>query len=729
MNRARTEERTGFQIGAPYGPTYDLQTDFVMVYGIGPDMPDRIRQWADRGYVVHLMTGVSWGDYQDYLNGKVDGRDHWDEAQRNRYGETIIHGTSEDIPYMVPTIAYTDFLTNRIKRAVDAGVEAIHLEEPEFWVEGGYSEAFKREWQLYYNEPWTAPHESVDAQFRASKLKAYLYTRCLDRLCAALKEYAMVAYDRRLRFFVPTHSLINYSQWRIVSPESRLLDLPTIDGYIAQIWTGTSRTPNVYEGKRRERTFETAFLEYGVMQELVRGTKRRMWFLHDPIEDDPKHTWRDYRENYLKTVVASLLHPHISHYEVAPWPSRIFEGKYPKEDGEGKEGIPDPYATLLLNVMHTLGNMQQDEIRFQGERGGIGVLLSDTAMYQRNMPGLSESETSLKYDGTVVEDAQGSEVRDLLDWSPFYGLTLPLLKHGITVRPVQLENIRRFPAYLDDYRVLVLSYEFMKPESPDIHNAIAEWVRSGGILVYVGDGQDPFHGVRAWWNQGKAAYDTPAQHLFRCLGLDATVEEGLHPAGQGIVGLLRQNPAACAMTKEGADRLRRMVADAIDARSDPSLQWNPKHYFLLHRGPYVIAAVLDESVSADPLALNGMYVNLFDPLLSVIERIELSPGENALLYDLNAVPVEEEPTVVAASSRIESIPSTQPGYRFMARGPERVRAVACFRCRNKPVSVRVSHSGTEQDIAFAWHEPSGTVRLQYPNDPDGVTIAIMLYNE
>ncbi|WP_309119415.1 DUF4350 domain-containing protein [Paenibacillus sp.] len=725
MNRARTEERTGFQIGAPYGPTYDLQTDFVMVYGVGPDMPDRIRQWADRGYVVHLMTGVSWGSYQDYLNGRVDGREHWDEAQMNRYGETIIHGTSKDIPYMVPTIAFTEFLTNRIKQAVDAGVEAIHLEEPEFWVEGGYSQAFRREWLLYYNEPWIAPHESVDAQFRSAKLKAYLYTRCLDRLCSALKEYAMITYNRHLRFYVPTHSLINYTQWRIVSPESWLLDLPTIDGYIAQIWTGTSRTPNVYEGKRKERTFETAFLEYGVMQELVRGTNRRMWFLHDPIEDDPKHTWRDYRENYLKTVVASLLHPQISHYEVAPWPSRIFEGKYPKEDGDGREGIPDHYATLLLNVMHTLGDMQQEKIQFHGEDCMIGVLLSDTAMYQRNVPGTSESETSFKYDGTVVESAQGSEFRDLLDWSPFYGLTLPLLKHGMTVRPVQLENIRRFPAYLDDYRVLVLSYEFMKPESPDIHNAIADWVRNGGILIYVGDGRDPFHSVRAWWNQGKRVYATPAEHLFGCLGLNADAAEGIYPIGQGIAGHLRLDPSLCAKTMEGADRLRRMVADAIAALGDHSLQWSPKNYFLLHRGPYVIAAVLDESVGAEPLVLNGMYVNLFDPKLSVTEQIEISPGENALLYDLNSVPVAEEPSVIGASSRIEQIPSNQAGFSFIAKGPQRVQAVACIRSKTKPASVRLEQSGAETEITFAWHEQSRTLHLQYPNHPDGVRITLL----
>ena len=84
IRRNRQEELTGFQEGGPYHPSYDLQADFVMVYGIRGDVQERIRSWKEKGYVVHLMTGVSWGSYQNYLNGLVDGRQHWDEAQKNR---------------------------------------------------------------------------------------------------------------------------------------------------------------------------------------------------------------------------------------------------------------------------------------------------------------------------------------------------------------------------------------------------------------------------------------------------------------------------------------------------------------------------------------------------------------------------------------------------------------------------------------------------------------------
>jgi len=722
IERNREQERTGFQEGAAYGETYDLQTDFVMVYGLGESMPERIRQWKRRGYRVHLMTGVSWGGYQDYLNGKFDGRPHWDEAQQYRTGERIIHGTSADIPYMVPTIAYPDFLFERIRPAVDAGVDAIHLEEPEFWVEGGYSEAFKREWRNYYGEPWIPPHQSEDAQYRASKLKAYLYTRCLDRLCSALKEYSLVRYGRPLRFYVPTHSLINYTQWRIVSPESKLLDLPSIDGYIAQIWTGTSRTANVYEGRRAERTFETAFLEYGIMQELVRGTNRRMWFLHDPIEDDPKRTWADYRENYFKTLTASLLHPDVSRYEVAPWPRRIFEGTYPREDGGGKEGIPADYATVLLTIMHTLGNMDQPDVERFGNSAPVGVLLADSAMYQRLRPGADTSGFMMKYDGTNAVELEDEYALELLHFSPFYGLTLPLVKHGLPVRPVQLDNVRRFPGYLDDYRVLILSYEFMKPEHPDLHPAIAQWIRDGGALVYVGDDSDPYHRIREWWNQGKRVYRSPREHLFSCMGLDPDGPEGIARVGGGLVSFLRVRPDRLTESAEMAQKLRDAVKGAMEALNDPQVRWTPDNAFMIRRGPYVIASVMEESVHDRPLRLSGAYVDLFEPALPVVRDVTIVPGKQAFLYDLEYK--AEDGRVIAASSRIENVSEDARSFAFTAKGPRSVTAAARVRCPRKPSRIVIDAGEGGEELPFDWDEATKTVLIRYDNRPAGVRISI-----
>ncbi len=246
---------------------------------------------------------------------------------------------------MVPTLSFQRYLIEKLRPIVALGVEAIHLEEPEFWSRAGYSEAFKREWLAYYGERWQEPHASVEGHYRSGKLKRYLLTRCMDGLFSALRDEA-VRQGRWVRLYVPTHTLLNYTQWQIVSPESALRQIPTCDGCIAQVWTGTARTPNVYAGVPATRTFETAFLEYGIAQDLTRGTERRLWFLHDPIEDHPQRTWEDYRANYQRTLVASLLHPGVSRYEVAPWPNRIYNRSYRTEGGgDERSPISPRYAT------------------------------------------------------------------------------------------------------------------------------------------------------------------------------------------------------------------------------------------------------------------------------------------------------------------------------------------------------------------------------------------------
>ena len=67
------QERTVFQTGSTYKDRINLRADVAIVYGIDKSMPDRIRAWRAKGYRIHLMTGVAWGEYQDYVFGRWDG--------------------------------------------------------------------------------------------------------------------------------------------------------------------------------------------------------------------------------------------------------------------------------------------------------------------------------------------------------------------------------------------------------------------------------------------------------------------------------------------------------------------------------------------------------------------------------------------------------------------------------------------------------------------------------
>ena len=65
----------------------------------------------------------------------------------------------------------------------------------------------------------------------------------------------LLKYGLNIRFYIPTHSnKLCYLEY--CKPRINLIDLSSVDGYVAQIWTGTSRTANSYEGVTKERTFE-----------------------------------------------------------------------------------------------------------------------------------------------------------------------------------------------------------------------------------------------------------------------------------------------------------------------------------------------------------------------------------------------------------------------------------------------------------------------------------------
>lgn len=748
--RDRKEELTGYQASETIRPSVDLACDFVMVYGIDPGMPERVRQYREKGYVIHLMTGIAWGEYQEYLDGKWDGRRHWDEGQVDRCGNDVIHNPT--VPYMVPTVAFAEYITERLKAAVDAGVEAIHVEEPEFWDRSGYSEAFKREYEIFYREPWKPQHESLDAQYKSARLKAYLYKRTIDRVSAAIKEYAKVTYGKDLRFYVPTHSLLNYTQWKIMSPEAELIGIPTVDGYIAQIWTGTSREANVYEGVYKERTFETAYLEYGVMQELVKGTGRRMWFLNDPIEDLPSYTWENYEYNYRRTAVASLLHPHIWHYEICPWPHRVFDGRYPRFqpriaekietsfETDQSRPIPQSYSTLLSGMFQLFGDMEQTDILFEGETEGVGVFMSDTGLFQRTFPDGVVSGAQLgerfkaamhKNSGNPVDDKAAQRLMEeigeddslMLDFiqstafPQFFGLAMPLVKYGLPIRPVQLDNVRRFAGYLEDYRFLILSYEYIKPEAPDVNAAVVSWIREGGTLLYVGDGSDPFHGIDGWWRQ--RGYADPAQHLFELAGLGREPMEGAHPVGGGQIVIQKTVPARICLTHEAAQQYRELVKEILKGLG---ADWQYRNDLTLHRGPYVISSVMEESVTDEPRVFEGLYADLLANDYAVVHEKKIEPDDVALLFDFERI---EDVTfrIIGTSARVFEGEAGEGGLFLRLKTADKIRAFTRLRL---PHPVRelsaTDEDGVPVEMRADWDEESRTLLLSYDSTSKEVEV-------
>jgi hypothetical protein len=699
------KEKTSFQTGRSWRPSIDMRADVAMVYGAGDhqDMTfeQRVQSWRERGYTTHFMTGIAWGSYEDYFTGKWDGALHLDEGQVTADGDTIWHGRMT--PYIVPSVTFLQYMKETVvKRVIDAGIDAIYMEEPEFWARSGYSEAFKREWQDYYGFAWRPQHESPENAYLSHKLKYHLYYRALKEVFTFAKEYGK-SKGINVRCYVPTHSLVNYSSWDIVSPEASLASLDCVDGYIAQVWTGTSREPTFYNGIEKERVFENAFLEYGSMESMTRPTGRKMFFLTDPIEDWPRD-WADYKKNYEATFTAQLLYPMIADYEVMPWPERVYEGLYNTcATCTAKEKIPDFYAAQLQVMINTLNDMPLSETKVSGAQG-IGVLMSNALMFQRY---------------PIFEDYDDRQ------FSNFHGQTMPLLKRGIPVETVHMENVG-YPDTWKNLKILVMSYANMKPMKEEYHQPIAQWVKQGGTLIYCGKDIDPYQSVMEWWNTNGNAYQTPSMHLFEQLGMASSCPQaGEYAAGKGKVYVLREEPMNFILQSGGDAAYFSAVKKAFEAIPGAG-RLNTKNNFYLERGPYLIASVMDESVSTEPLVLNGLFIDLFNHGLPVLQTKTVNPGEQAYLYNVAHIKDKHKPSVLCGGSRIYDEQVKKGFYVFTAKGPEKTSSVTRIYLPAQPVDVTLKDAsgGLLASATHSWDELSHTCLLKFENEPDGVTVVI-----
>jgi hypothetical protein len=284
----------------------------------------------------------------------------------------------------------------------------------------------------------------------------------------------------------------------------------------------------------------------------------------------------------------------------------------------------------------------------------------------------------------------------------------------VPVEPVQIESAAT-PGFLDRYNLLLLTYEGQKPPSPKFHETLAAWVRAGGALVVVDDDSDPYNAVREWWNTAPRSYRSPREHLFEALGI-AKDTVGLHRVGHGIVWRESASPAALTYKEDGAETIRRVVRQAAN---EGKLAWSESNTLVLRRGPYVIAAGLDESVTG-PYTLHGRYLNLFDPALAVRRDITIAPGDRMLLLDLDRLspPVAK---VIAAACRVRDEHTDGRTLRFQVDGIGDTNAVVAIAARTAPEEVLV---GGKALPVLQYDFADGVVRLRFANSVESEAVEV-----
>jgi hypothetical protein len=694
-------QKTAFQTSIGWIPQIDVRSDVAIVYGTndrkGETFEQRVKSWRDRGYQTAFMTGIAWGSYYDYFLGKWDGKNHLGVGQVTQKGDTIFHG--RNMPYVVPVQSFIDYMKAAVvKRVVDAGITTIFFEEPEFWARAGYSEPFKEEWQKFYGFPWRPEDASAENTYLASKLKYQLFYNAIKQVSNYAKAYGK-SKGKNVKVYIATHSLVNYSSWQIVSPEASLATLPGIDGYIAQVWTGTSREPTYFNGLEKERVFENAFLEYGSMVSMTAPTGRKLFFLTDPVEDWPRN-WVDYKQNYQATFTAELLYPMVNNYEVMPWPERIYTHPYKLANSDSSVLIPKYYSTQMQVMINVLNDMPLSPNKVSGING-IGVLMSNSLMFQR-FP---------THNG--FEDPQ---------FSNFYGQTLPLLKRGIPVQTVHMENLA-YANTLKNIKVLVMSYSNMKPNSPQVHQYIANWVKQGGVLIYCGRDNDPYQSVMEWWDTKGNKYTAPSQHLFKLLNIDTTGNKKGYKVGKGMVYIVRQNPKEFVLQANNDASYINLVKQAYEKDAHAG-KIAYKNSLYLERGPYDIVSVMNENADSKPYTIKGPVIDLFDPQLPVLAQKTVPPGQQSLLYALNRVANKKQPKVLASASRVYDEHIQADGYSFVAKSP--INTVNSMRvllpAQPKHIKVTDNIGKIITDVKSSWDVSTHTLYLGFDNSPDGIKV-------
>lgn len=678
------QEKTSLQTHFKWSPKIDIRSDIAIIYGMDATFAKRQTSWKIRGYNTQFMTAMSWGEYQNYFQGKFDGSYHKNEIQMDQKGNYIMHG--KNTPYLVPDDSFVTYMKSLVRRAIRDRVSAIYIEEPEFFARAGYSKTFRKAWKQFYGKPWKNPDSSPEAWYRSSLLKVHIFEQSLNDVFKYAKEIS----HGKVKCFVATHSVLNYSLWQIDSPEVQLLKIPYVDGFIGQVWSGTARTPVYYQGKWQELTFQNAYLEYGAIRSMTKGSGKRIYFLTDPVGDNPKHSWQDFRLNYEKTLIAELMYPSVNHYEVMPWPHRIYYGKYRFAGSNKKTTIPPSYATELQSVVNTLQKMPSSNDPLSGTNG-VGIMVSNTLMYQ----GYG------RFKGNKDPRKAG-----------FYGLALPLIEYGIPVKLIYLDRLGTRKIH-HNIKILLMTYSDMKPLKEEYHEKIANWVKSGGHLIYISSDQDPFQHIKAWWNTSPYHYKYPINQLWDLLGVSKKIRKGgSENIGKGSVTIVHKYPGNYILQKNKAANLVKIVKKIAIKNN---LHWSEHNYFNFHRGHYIISAVMKHSFSNKPLILKGDFIDLLNPHLPVISKKIIPAGQVSLLLNINSFQ-NKTPKIVATTGRIYDQNFTDKTLSFQIKAPRDVWGICDILSQTEPQKVVIDGKkiGTPN-----WNAHSHILKILFRNSYKG----------
>ncbi|MBE6620347.1 MAG: hypothetical protein E7625_03165 [Ruminococcaceae bacterium] len=647
--------RTYASVDHGYSAAMHLNVDAYVV------SPQYKKEFDKAGYKLIGMSGS--------FNKSEYSKNHPEVLQTGADGKTDAFWGSSVLTREVVEFNIDASLRDRVRN----GNWTVGYVEPEMFRYGTYGKAYKDLWALKYGEEWSDPAATVRSVFLSQRLNVWTHTNAIKMYSSFINQNEKK--NTPLLYSLAPHSTLAYATYPngITDGYVHMMGTGQVESVTGQTWSNTIQNAIRYEGMDRTATFINAYVDYGTYLDAVNYYDTYFFALCDPMSDTSATLYDEsyWRELCHQQLVASMMYSEINAWELI-WANRSFMNVSPD------------YRSEQLNIHNALLEISGAEYKATAGTPGITYLLGDTLTWQDpNKRDFGENA----YDG-------------------FWGVAGPLVYDGIPLRTMAMELITKAED-LENVSVLIVSYDNQKPLYEELNVAIADWVKKGGTLLYLGGPDEYLTIPEAWWNRegkggsltanlldhlgqgstisaktltggnrglvwkgGETAADAGdyADGLLKAGGDNFTyyyegtgfetileTEDGKavgisFAAGEGQVLMVGLSTTDYSDSAAAADLMRMLTAKAT---TYTDYSYVTSDAFVVERGDYVALYPLNGDYR-----LEGTYVNIFTPDL----RMEIDPvvkaGEAALYLRVKSTSELTVPTVMFAGGFVQSIEQT-----------------------------------------------------------------------
>jgi hypothetical protein len=145
--------------------------------------------------------------------------------------------------------------------------------------------------------------------------------------------------------------------------------------------------------------------------------------------------------------------------------------------------------------------------------------------------------------------------------------------------------------------------------------------------------------------------------------------------------------------------------------------YQERPYFLVTRGPYTAVRTLGKAYT-----LEGRYVNLLDPLLPVVEDLEVPAHSLAFVAEMGRL--RGAPRVLAVSGRLRARSEQTAATAFLAQAPANTQGAARLWSGRRRFKGAKAFTSLGVPIPVDARIEGDTLLLRYLNHPNGVIVRV-----